>query len=114
MLRSNHSTWPVDVSQIKQGFIMVKGHSTVSLQLTSLPFPFTYVPPLFPIPGAAQVAVLASCPLGLGSQIDLHLWGSACVAALHGLVFSLAPIHSVFHTHTQINCGSAQLTVILI
>ncbi|XP_059523700.1 enhancer of mRNA-decapping protein 4 isoform X6 [Myotis daubentonii] len=28
MLRSNHSTWPVDVSQIKQGFIMVKGHST--------------------------------------------------------------------------------------
>lgn len=35
MLRSNHSTWPVDVSQIKQGFIMVKGHSTVSLQLTS-------------------------------------------------------------------------------
>ena len=41
MLRSSHSTWPVDVSQIKQGFIMVKGHSTVSLQLTSflgLPF----------------------------------------------------------------------------
>lgn len=31
MLRSNHSTWPVDVSQIKQGFIVVKGHSTVSL-----------------------------------------------------------------------------------
>ncbi|KAB0394014.1 hypothetical protein E2I00_011725, partial [Balaenoptera physalus] len=28
MLRSNHSTWPVDVSQIKQGFIVVKGHST--------------------------------------------------------------------------------------
>lgn len=37
MLRSNHSTWPVDVSQIKQGFIMVKGHSTVSLQLTAFP-----------------------------------------------------------------------------
>lgn len=40
MLRSSHSTWPVDVSQIKQGFIVVKGHSTVSLQqlpiLTSL------------------------------------------------------------------------------
>lgn len=31
MLRTNHSTWPVDVSQIKQGFIVVKGHSTVSL-----------------------------------------------------------------------------------
>lgn len=31
MLRSSHSTWPVDVSQIKQGFIVVKGHSTVSL-----------------------------------------------------------------------------------
>lgn len=30
MLRSNYSTWPVDVSQIKQGFIVVKGHSTVS------------------------------------------------------------------------------------
>ncbi|KAM5263118.1 enhancer of mRNA-decapping protein 4 isoform 1-T1 [Ctenodactylus gundi] len=28
MLRSSHSTWPVDVSQIKQGFIVVKGHST--------------------------------------------------------------------------------------
>uniref|UniRef100_A0A2I2YC94 Enhancer of mRNA-decapping protein 4 n=1 Tax=Gorilla gorilla gorilla TaxID=9595 RepID=A0A2I2YC94_GORGO len=28
MLRSRHSTWPVDVSQIKQGFIVVKGHST--------------------------------------------------------------------------------------
>ncbi|CAN0011816.1 unnamed protein product [Rangifer tarandus platyrhynchus] len=28
MLRTNHSTWPVDVSQIKQGFIVVKGHST--------------------------------------------------------------------------------------
>uniref|UniRef100_A0A452S522 Enhancer of mRNA-decapping protein 4 n=1 Tax=Ursus americanus TaxID=9643 RepID=A0A452S522_URSAM len=28
MLRSNHSTWPVRVSQIKQGFIVVKGHST--------------------------------------------------------------------------------------
>ncbi|XP_058135813.1 enhancer of mRNA-decapping protein 4 isoform X3 [Dasypus novemcinctus] len=28
MLRSSHSTWPVDVSQIKQGFITVKGHST--------------------------------------------------------------------------------------
>ena len=35
MLRSNHSTWPVRVSQIKQGFIVVKGHSTVSLQLTA-------------------------------------------------------------------------------
>ncbi|XP_042556682.1 enhancer of mRNA-decapping protein 4 isoform X2 [Dipodomys spectabilis] len=28
MLRSSHNTWPVDVSQIKQGFIVVKGHST--------------------------------------------------------------------------------------
>ncbi|KAF6287959.1 enhancer of mRNA decapping 4 [Rhinolophus ferrumequinum] len=28
MLRSNHSTWPVDIGQIKQGFIVVKGHST--------------------------------------------------------------------------------------
>ncbi|XP_064436410.1 enhancer of mRNA-decapping protein 4 isoform X3 [Mirounga angustirostris] len=28
MLRANHSTWPVRVSQIKQGFIVVKGHST--------------------------------------------------------------------------------------
>lgn len=37
MLRTNHSTWPVDVSQIKQGFIVVKGHSTVSLQPTAFP-----------------------------------------------------------------------------
>ncbi|XP_060041276.1 enhancer of mRNA-decapping protein 4 isoform X5 [Erinaceus europaeus] len=28
LLRSSYSTWPVDASQIKQGFIMVKGHST--------------------------------------------------------------------------------------
>lgn len=28
MLRSNHSTWPVDIGQIKQGFIVVRGHST--------------------------------------------------------------------------------------
>ncbi|XP_075393868.1 enhancer of mRNA-decapping protein 4 isoform X2 [Tenrec ecaudatus] len=28
MLRSGHHTWPVDVSQLKQGFIVVKGHST--------------------------------------------------------------------------------------
>lgn len=37
MLRTNHSTWPVDVSQIKQGFIVVKGHSTVSLQPIAFP-----------------------------------------------------------------------------
>ncbi|XP_055002087.1 enhancer of mRNA-decapping protein 4 isoform X1 [Sorex araneus] len=36
MLRSNHSTWPVDVSQIKQGFIVVKGHSTVGVKPGSL------------------------------------------------------------------------------
>lgn len=47
MLRSNHSTWPVDVSQIKQGFIMVKGHSTVSLQLTAFPALPLFLCPLF-------------------------------------------------------------------
>lgn len=59
MLRSNHSTWPVDVSQIKQGFIVVKGHSTVSLQLTAfaaLLSPPLYVPHLFPVPTAAHIA----------------------------------------------------------
>lgn len=55
MLRSSHSTWPVDVSQIKQGFIVVKGHSTVGLQhIASLPFP---------IPTAAPGA-LPVCSLG--------------------------------------------------
>lgn len=49
MLRSSHNTWPVDVSQIKQGFIVVKGHSTVGLQqVSSLPWPssvlFNYSP----------------------------------------------------------------------
>lgn len=73
MLRSNHSTWPVDVSQIKQGFIMVKGHSTVSLQLTaSLLFPFSYVSHLFLMPIAAQIALLAFCPWGRGSQRNLY------------------------------------------
>ncbi|XP_040838450.1 enhancer of mRNA-decapping protein 4 isoform X2 [Ochotona curzoniae] len=28
MLRSSYSTWPVDVGHIKQGYIVVKGHST--------------------------------------------------------------------------------------
>lgn len=37
MLRSSYSTWPVDVGHIKQGYIVVKGHSTVCLQLTFLP-----------------------------------------------------------------------------
>ncbi|XP_004913558.1 enhancer of mRNA-decapping protein 4 isoform X2 [Xenopus tropicalis] len=27
IVRANHSTWPVDVSEIKEGFIIVKGHS---------------------------------------------------------------------------------------
>lgn len=44
MLRSNHNTWPVDVSQIKQGFIVVKGHSTVRLQLTAFPGAASFSP----------------------------------------------------------------------
>lgn len=50
MLRSNHSTWPVDIGQIKQGFIVVRGHSTVRLQLTVSPALPPYVPHLFPYP----------------------------------------------------------------
>lgn len=75
MLRSNHSTWPVRVSQIKQGFIVVKGHSTVSLPLTaprprhSSPFP--HAPHLIPEPPAVQVALPALCPRNSEHKVSL-------------------------------------------
>lgn len=29
IIRTNNSSWPVEVPDIKEGFIVVKGHSTV-------------------------------------------------------------------------------------
>lgn len=33
IIRANHSSWPVEVTNIKEGFIVVKGHSTVRVLL---------------------------------------------------------------------------------
>ena len=30
ILKSNHSTWPVDATDLKEGFITIKGHTAVS------------------------------------------------------------------------------------
>lgn len=66
LLRSNHSTWPVDVSQIKQGFIVVKGHSTVSLQLlSSSAFPTFLYPSSIPHIHSCPDSFMVFCPLGL-------------------------------------------------
>lgn len=63
MLRSNHSTWPVDVSQIKQGFIVVKGHSTVSLQLPASPaLPAFLYPSSIPHIHSCPGSFMAFCP----------------------------------------------------
>lgn len=66
MLRSNHSTWPVDVSQIKQGFIVVKGHSTVSLQLPASPaLPAFLYPSSISCIYSCPDSFMAFCPWGL-------------------------------------------------
>lgn len=36
IIRANHNSWPVEVTSIKEGFIVVKGHSTVRVLLLSL------------------------------------------------------------------------------
>lgn len=65
MLRSSHNTWPVDVSQIKQGFIVVKGHSTVSPQLIASPaFPSSLCPTSIPRTHSCPGSFTGTLPMG--------------------------------------------------
>lgn len=94
MLRSNHSTWPVRVSQIKQGFIVVKGHSTVSLQLiASLPSFLCLCPSSLPQTHSCTGSFTGTLPMGtLNTKGPLPIECTPNLLRPGGLVLCTAPI----------------------